>query len=211
MKVYELIQELSQYKADTEVEFHVKETFDTDVEAEFDRDNENDTQEVTVTAEFDEDVDFDDLSFDNEQQIWCNKKYKIEYLHDGNLTKEEFISRYKRRIENFKNIISSKPEVMFVLTDFNKNYSVEDINAIYDNLLKRRNNKPFKFVLISFVDDNSPQFSISDLNKNILHKEYKTDVPVLEFKKGWPNKYDDFHPLISEPIREVYEYMRTNV
>ena len=36
MKVYELIQELSQYKADTEVEFHVKATFDTDVEAEFD-------------------------------------------------------------------------------------------------------------------------------------------------------------------------------
>ena len=34
MKVYELIQELSQYKADTEVEFHVKATFDTDVEAE---------------------------------------------------------------------------------------------------------------------------------------------------------------------------------
>ena len=29
MKVYELIQELSQYKADTEVEFHVKAKFDT--------------------------------------------------------------------------------------------------------------------------------------------------------------------------------------
>lgn len=65
MKVYELIQELSQYKADTEVEFHVKATFDTDVEAEFDRDNERDTQDVTVTAEFDEDVDFDDIE-DNE-------------------------------------------------------------------------------------------------------------------------------------------------
>lgn len=69
MKVYELIQELSQYKADTEVEFHVKATFDTDVEAEFDRDNENDTQEVTVTAEFDEDVDFDDIT-DNESSRW---------------------------------------------------------------------------------------------------------------------------------------------
>ena len=48
MKVYELIQELSQYKADTEVEFHVNARFDTDVEAEFDRDNESDTQDVTV-------------------------------------------------------------------------------------------------------------------------------------------------------------------
>lgn len=62
MKVYELIQELAQYEADTEVRFHVKAKFDTDVEAEFDRDNEDDTQTVTVTAEFDEDVDFDDIS-----------------------------------------------------------------------------------------------------------------------------------------------------
>lgn len=61
MKVYELIQKLSQFNADTEVKFHVKANFDTDVEVEFDRDNEDDTQEVTVTAEFDEDVDFDDI------------------------------------------------------------------------------------------------------------------------------------------------------
>lgn len=69
MKVYELIQELSQYKADTDVEFHVKAKFDTDVEAEFDRDNESDTQDVTVTAEFDEDVDFDNIE-DNEYSRW---------------------------------------------------------------------------------------------------------------------------------------------
>ena len=79
MKVYELIQELSQYKADTEVEFHVKATFDTDVEAEFDRDNENDTQDVTVTAEFDEDVDFDDIE-DNEGRIYHpNDTINLEY------------------------------------------------------------------------------------------------------------------------------------
>lgn len=58
MTVYELIQELSQYKADTEVRFNVKAEFDTDVEAEFDREDENDTQTVTVTAEFDDYVDF---------------------------------------------------------------------------------------------------------------------------------------------------------
>ena len=79
MKVYELIQELSQYKADTEVEFHVKATFNTDVEAEFDRDNEKDTQEVTVTAEFDEDVDFDDIE-DNEGSIYHpNVTINLEY------------------------------------------------------------------------------------------------------------------------------------
>ena len=79
MKVYELIQELSQYRADTEVEFHVKATFDTDVEAEFDRDNESDTQDVTVTAEFDEYVDFDDIE-DNESRSYCpNITINLEY------------------------------------------------------------------------------------------------------------------------------------
>lgn len=79
MKVYELIQELSQFKADTDVEFHVKAKFDTDVEAEFDRDNVNDTQEVTVTAEFDEDVDFDEIE-DNERSIYHpNITINLEY------------------------------------------------------------------------------------------------------------------------------------
>lgn len=62
MTVYELIQELSQYKADTEVRFKVNAEFDTGVEAKFDREDENDTQEVTVTAEFDDNVDFNDIS-----------------------------------------------------------------------------------------------------------------------------------------------------
>ena len=66
MTVYELIQELSNYKADTEVRFKVNAEFDTDVEAEFDREDENDTQTVTVTAEFDDYVDFDDID-DNER------------------------------------------------------------------------------------------------------------------------------------------------
>lgn len=62
MTVYELIQELSQYNADTEVKFHCEAEYDTDVKAEFDRENENDTQEVTVTAEFDDNVDFNYIS-----------------------------------------------------------------------------------------------------------------------------------------------------
>lgn len=60
MTVYELIQELAKYKPETEVKFHVKADFDTDVSAEFDRSDENDVQDVTVTAGFDEDVDYSD-------------------------------------------------------------------------------------------------------------------------------------------------------
>ena len=79
MKVYELLQELSNYKADTEVEFHVNATFDTDVEAKFDRDNERDTQDVTVTAEFDEDVDFDDIEDNESRRYYPNITINLEY------------------------------------------------------------------------------------------------------------------------------------
>lgn len=61
MTVYELIQELSKYNADTEVRFHVNAEFSADVEVEFDRENENDVQEVTVDTEFDEYVDLDSV------------------------------------------------------------------------------------------------------------------------------------------------------
>ena len=62
MTVYELIQELSNYNADTEVRFKVNAEFNTDVEAEFDREDENDIQTVTTIAEFDDNVDFNDIS-----------------------------------------------------------------------------------------------------------------------------------------------------
>lgn len=79
MKVYELIQDLVQFKPDTEVEFHVKAKFDTDVEAKFDRNNENDTQEVTVTAEFDEDVDFYEID-DSECSVYNPRiTFNLEY------------------------------------------------------------------------------------------------------------------------------------
>ena len=72
MKVYELIQELSNYKADTEVKFHVKANMDIDVSAEFDRENEDDVQEVTVKAEIDEDFDFDDIDDHENTRAWSS-------------------------------------------------------------------------------------------------------------------------------------------
>ena len=65
MKVYELIQELSQYKADTEVVFHVKAGLDLDVIVDTDdidlSEDRNREQEVTAYSDINEDFDFDDI------------------------------------------------------------------------------------------------------------------------------------------------------
>lgn len=67
MTVYELIQELSNYSPDTIVDFHVIAEFETDVEAEFNRESEDDIQEVTVDAKFDDEVEFDEIE-DHERE-----------------------------------------------------------------------------------------------------------------------------------------------
>ena len=76
MTVYELIQELSQYNADTEVRFHVDTSIDVDVVATFNREDENDTQEVTVTADIDNDFEFEDIS-DYEHGRYGSKHIQI--------------------------------------------------------------------------------------------------------------------------------------
>lgn len=77
MTVYEMIQELSKYNADDEVEFHVKANYSANVEAEFDRDNENDVQEVDFDMVFDEDVEYDGArqSYWNKHKVVIDLKY----------------------------------------------------------------------------------------------------------------------------------------
>lgn len=76
MTVYELIQELTKYNPDTRVDFHVIAEFETDVEAEFNREIEDDIQEVTVDAKFDDDVDFEDID-DHESNRFGEKYIQI--------------------------------------------------------------------------------------------------------------------------------------
>lgn len=72
MKVYELIQELSKFDADTEVDFRFNAKFDTDVDAHFDRNDENDTQNVTVEASFHDDVEYDGIE---DHEMGRGRKY----------------------------------------------------------------------------------------------------------------------------------------
>lgn len=71
MTVYELVQELVQYDADAEVRFNVKGQMDFNTFAEFDREDENDQQEVTVTVDIDDNFEFDCI------RDWTNANHKM--------------------------------------------------------------------------------------------------------------------------------------
>lgn len=77
MKVYELIQELAQYDADKEMEFRFVTKFDADVKAEFDRESEDDIQEVTVEVSFDDIIEYDYL--DNNR--WDKDKVIMKFIY----------------------------------------------------------------------------------------------------------------------------------
>lgn len=76
MTVYELIQELSQFKPDTEVVFDFKGTFDADMEATVDLEGEEE-QAVSGEVVFDDIVSFDEI---DDKEIYHNKVViKLEY------------------------------------------------------------------------------------------------------------------------------------
>lgn len=73
MTVYEMIQKLSGFNADDEVRFQFSGNFEADVMAEFDRNDENDEQEVTVEVNFSDTLTFDDIHkkyFEDEVYIY---------------------------------------------------------------------------------------------------------------------------------------------
>lgn len=78
MRVYELIQELSRYSADTEVKFHVNAKYSADIEVEFDRENEDNTQEVTADVEFDDDVEIEEID-DRENKVFRDIVINLKY------------------------------------------------------------------------------------------------------------------------------------
>lgn len=78
MTVYELIQKLSQYNADTEVKFNFKGKFEADVKATFDRDSEDDEQEVTAEVELDDNLDYENIS--DYQSMYSRTSQKEPYI-----------------------------------------------------------------------------------------------------------------------------------
>ena len=61
MTVGRMMKNVSGFNADDEVRFQFSGNFEADVTAEFDRNDENDEQEVTVEVNFSDTLTFDDI------------------------------------------------------------------------------------------------------------------------------------------------------
>lgn len=78
-----------------------------------------------------------------EISCWINEKYNNQYNHDSDCSKHQrskFITRFEKRIENFRNVIKADKFIFFVFASYSNNS--EEVNRLYSVLKEARGDKP---------------------------------------------------------------------
>ena len=130
---------------------------------------------------------FNSLKYDKKNNIWKNSKLKISYNHDQDCSskdKNKLIKRYEDRIHNFRELLKSTMEKVFVISLIQvKEDDDKLINQVYTFLEKKCNSK-FKLVVVS-IDKNN-KIETKTLNKNIYYNHIPHPYPNYwgEWYKG---------------------------
>ena len=146
---------------------------------------------------------FKDLKFDREHDYYINTKYDIKYVHDGELTRDEFVDRYKKRIINFREISKNSNKIFYMMSCYGNDFSIDSLNSIYKSLVKYRENKPFKFMIAVFVDKNDKDFNTKNLNSNIILKTYETPYGPEKFYDTWFHGHEFDNDTINSVLLDV--------
>ena len=128
---------------------------------------------------------FNHIEYSDDQKMWINPFYKMKYPHDRDIkSKDKFIKRYSDRINNFRKILNSEKDLIFISAVFNKEIKTSTLNNIYESLLKYRKEKAFKFYVFNFNETNENLLIENEtLNKNICYKEFDSDISG--YKDKW--------------------------
>ena len=120
---------------------------------------------------------YNNLEYDEHKKCWENKDFSAIFVHDGNLSKEEFIDRYNRRISNLYEYFSDKSfHIYLLIASFDK-ISIEQLISFRNLMLKYRNDDEFDIILI-----NQSKAEVDGAYKNIH---------IINQSKN----YDDFNKL----------------
>lgn len=155
---------------------------------------------------------YDDLIYDenNANKKWSNKKYCINYLHDNHIrTKEEFIKRYNKRIENFRQILKTKDNLVFITCLMHDCYlDASVLNNIYDSLLKYTKGKKFNYLVFN-IYENSKNLLINKelLNNQIIYEEIQ--APKNHSKNWWKEIYKKTDSFM-QPYNQIYKILKEN-
>lgn len=123
---------------------------------------------------------FNDLVWNDKDQLWINSKYDIRYNHDQDCArnnKEKLVERYQRRINNFREIMRDGHEHVFVFSSIRKDVSFEEICRLQKFLQKNCSGK-IKFIYIN-------------IGKEDLNYKYESEQCSV-FYKHIPNPYPNY-------------------
>lgn len=149
---------------------------------------------------------FDDIFFDG--NCWVNPKYNLKFVHDSVDNKEAFEALFKKRIENFYNILKNPIPTMFICMV--EEYYGEDVFAdLFKYLQKMRAGRPFKLFIINYSNtDLIVPHDVALYSHKIetdLEKDYmKPNLQYLE--EGFNFEY----PLVLK-IREELNALMQNI
>lgn len=94
---------------------------------------------------------YNDLDKD-EQKRWCNKNIGVIFPHDNELSKEQFIERYNKRIENLYGYFKDENTHKFILISSSSFIEIYQIEALICVLKKYMNKEDFDIILINQSD-----------------------------------------------------------
>ncbi|MBQ3310888.1 hypothetical protein IJG72_02295 [bacterium] len=116
---------------------------------------------------------FDNVVFDEKENTYVNFSFFINFVHDGNLSKEKFVERYTKRIENFHYYMNSeKPLILMFYAS--SQITEKQILYLYDIICKKRKEKFFRLIIA-----HHSEIRMKDLPKGLLLIE-NIDISKLE-------------------------------
>ena len=131
------------------------------------------TIEITKCLKTDFNEFFFDLNYQNDKKYWVKEPNCIQFVHDSN-NKKELIKNYTKRIENFKKEMKNPLPILFVqLLEED-----EDVKNLYNELLRLREDRPFKLLIIDTQD------IVTFEKAEIL----KLSFPSEEYRNNWWKK-----------------------
>lgn len=150
----------------------------------------------------------DNLKYDEKSFCKWTNGYNIIFPHDYMSNEDEFKKRYINRINNFRNIISKHKDcIIYSVKFFDHVVDANDLNSIYESLLKISKGNSFKYFFFHFVTNKQDENirNINEINSNIIYHEVEVNE---NFSKDWTNKNNYFD---TEYCRQIYEKIQEKV
>lgn len=151
---------------------------------------------------------YDDLEYDSENKKWINKKLNSIFIHDGKLSKEQFVEKYDARINNLYNYFADKNFHKYCLIATTFNITLEQINGLTLALSKYMGKTEFDIIIINQsienIDCKKDNVFIINQNEflenfNLIYKKYDW---VRELKR---RKLPEAKKIFNETSFELYD------